>query len=304
MGEADDPPLFDRPREDRALRLERVEREEILRRDPRQREMVAVGHEVRREERGPFPIQDAHGLRAARVSLHPVEPDARQDLDGLVDELELPGRLERREVVGEVRGPRALVRLEGIDPLEALEHVARTRERGHNAVAIAPSVAARVVEVQMGVDDERDVVRPDPARRELVQQLWRPLDPVDVPLLVGELRARAGLDEHDVVGVADEHAVHVHRDPIEVVRLLLRVPEDLWNDAEHRAAVDLERAVAEDVDLETAEPHGGSMRKWTFGRTAMATAIASARSGSPAGSRSVPATTMHRSQSSPLATQG
>src|SRR5438067_2279348 len=148
------------------------------------------------------------------------------------------------------------------------------------------------------------VEREEILRRELVQQLWRPLDPVDVPLLVGELRARAGLDEHDVVGVADEHAVHVHRDPIEVVRLLLRIPEDLRNDAEHRAAVDLERAVAEDVDLETAEPHGGSMRKWTFGRTTMATAIASARSGSPAGSRSVPATTMHRSQSSPLATQG
>ena len=46
MGEGDDPLLFDGAREDRAFRLEGVQRKEILRRDPREREVVAVGHEV------------------------------------------------------------------------------------------------------------------------------------------------------------------------------------------------------------------------------------------------------------------
>jgi len=52
------------------------------------------------------------------VALDPIEADAGDDLDALVDELELPRGLERREVVGEVRPTRAFVRRVRVDPLD------------------------------------------------------------------------------------------------------------------------------------------------------------------------------------------
>ena len=97
--------------------------------------MVAIGHEVAREEERLAAIAHAHGLRAAGVAADLVEPHARDDLDRLVDELELPGRLERRVVVARVRAPRALVRRHRVLPLGPLEDVRGTRERGHQTVA-------------------------------------------------------------------------------------------------------------------------------------------------------------------------
>src|SRR5207245_10076390 len=93
---------------------------------------------------------------------------------------------------------------------------------------------------------------------ELVEQARR-LDPEDLALLRGELRAGPGLHDHHVVGVADEEAVHVHRDAIAIVGRLLLLPERLRDDAEHRAAVGLGHAVAEDLHVETADAHEPSV---------------------------------------------
>jgi len=106
-----------------------------------------------------------------------------------------------------------------------------------------------------------------------------PLDPDDAALLVAQLRPGAGLDDDDVIGVADEQAAHVQFDAVQRIGDLLLLPEHLRDDPVHRAAVELERSVAEDVDLEPAQTHGGSMEKWRFGRTATAMATGSARSG-------------------------
>ena len=109
--------------------------------------MMPVGHEVAREEERLAAIGNPHGLRAPRVTLDAVETDAVQDLDGLVDELEAAGRLERGVVVRYVGPARALVRVEGILPLEALENIARPRERRNDPLALPIGVAARVVEM-------------------------------------------------------------------------------------------------------------------------------------------------------------
>src|SRR5439155_8856795 len=266
VGEADDPFLADRARQDRLLRREGFEREQVERRYPREAEMVAVGHEVGREEERLARVADAHGLRAAGVALYPIEPDPGKDLDALVDELELARGLERRVVVGEIRAARALVGRVRIDPLEALEYVRRARECGDELLTVAIGVAAGVIEVEMGVHDERHFIRSHAAPRQLAQEPRRLVDTEDLLRAGGELRSRTGLDHDDVPrSVPDEQTVHVQRDAIAFVRRLLPIPQRLRNDAEHRATVEPEDAVAEDLDLETTDAHDRAV--WRSGRT-------------------------------------
>src|SRR5678815_3993517 len=108
----------------------------------------------------------------------------------------------------------------------------------------------------MCVGDEGDLVGPHPASRELDQQSRLALDAEVALLLVVQLRAGARLHESDVtVTVADEQAVHVHGDTVELVGGFDLLPEHLRHDPEHRATVEAEHAVAEDLDLETTDAH-------------------------------------------------
>src|SRR4029079_667176 len=84
----------------------------------------------------------------------------------------------------------------------------------------------------------------------------RAVDPEVLLRALGELRPRARLDDNDVARtVADQQTVHVHRDPVAVVRGLFLLPQRFRDDAEHRAAIEPEDAVAEDLDLETTDAH-------------------------------------------------
>src|SRR5256885_15405984 len=145
VGETDDPPLIDRAPQDQLLRGERVQREEVARRDPGQREMVAIGHEVARKEERGVAIGDAHGLGPARVALHAVEAHARKYFDGLIDELELASGLEGRVVVEEIAAACSLIWCDRVLPLATLDHVARTREGGDDSTAVAVRVSPGVV---------------------------------------------------------------------------------------------------------------------------------------------------------------
>jgi len=80
--------------------------------------------------------------------------------------------------------------------------------------------------------------------------------------LAGGLARTRHAGQHDVARtVADEQTVHVHRDAIAVVGGLFLLPQRFRDDAEHRAAVEPEDAVAEDLDLETTDAHESSMEK-------------------------------------------
>jgi len=57
------------------------------------------------------------------------------------------------------------------------------------------------------------------------------------------------------VRIANEQAVHVHGDTVQLVRGFDLLPEHLRHDTEHRATVETEHAVAEDLDLETTDAH-------------------------------------------------
>src|SRR5438477_1114355 len=259
VGETDDPPLVDRAPQDQLFRGERVQREKVERRDPGQREMVAIGHEVARKEERGVAIGDAHGLGPAGVALHAVEPHARKYFDGLIDELELARNLEGRVVVRQIAAAGSLIRGDRILPLATLEHVARAREGGDDPTVIAVGIPAGVVEVQVRVDDQRYLLGSHAEGLELIQQPRRILDPEYLLLPIGQLRAGAGLDDHRVVGVANEQAVHVHGHAIACVGGLLPLPEILRHDPEHRAAIEAEDAVAEDPNVETTNAHEASV---------------------------------------------
>src|SRR5438477_1928907 len=259
VGETDDPPLVDRAPQDQLFRGERVQREKVERRDPGQREMVAIGHEVARKEERGVAIGDAHGLGPAGVALHAVEPHARKYFDGLIDELELARNLEGRVVVRQIAAAGSLIRGDRILPLATLEHVARAREGGDDPTVIAVGVPAGVVEVQVRVDDQRYLLGSHAEGLELIQQPRRILDPEYLLLPIGQLRAGAGLDDHRVVGVANEQAVHVHGHETACVGGLLPLPEILRHDPEHRAAIEAEDAIAEDPNVETTNAHEASV---------------------------------------------
>src|SRR2546428_3583040 len=148
--------------------------------------MKSVGNEIAGERERLVSVALADSLRAPRVPLDAIEPDSGNDLYRFVDQLELPYGFERRVVIGKIRAARPLVGVHRVFPLEALEHVARARERGNDVVAVAVSVSARVIEVQVRVDHERDLGRPNPSGLQLVKQAG-PLDAKDLALLRGEL---------------------------------------------------------------------------------------------------------------------
>src|SRR5438067_10066759 len=221
--------------------------------------MVAIGHEIAREEERGVAIGNAHGLGPARVALHAVEAHARKYFDGLIDELELARGLEGRVVVGEIAAAASLVWRDRVLPLAALEHVARAREGRNDPTIVSIGIAPGVVEMQVRVYDQRHVRRTHAERFQLVEKARRILDPKYFLLPVGELRAGPGLHDHHVVGVADEQAVHVHRHAIAVIGLLLPLPQHLGNDPEHRSAIEAKQPVAEDPNVETTDAHEASV---------------------------------------------
>src|SRR5439155_23316055 len=82
--EGDEPLLRDRARQDDLLGRECVERVEVLRWDPRQRQMVAVGHEVGREEQRLLSVAHADRLCPTRLPMVTVVTDPSQDLTDYV----------------------------------------------------------------------------------------------------------------------------------------------------------------------------------------------------------------------------
>src|SRR6185437_6442063 len=164
-----------------------------------------------------------------------------------------------RVVVGKIARTRSLVWRDRVLPLATLKHVARPRKRRDEPLTVAKGVATGVVEVKVRVDHESDVLTFDAEGLQLVEQAGRLIDPEYLSLAFAELRPGARLYEDDVIGVADEQAVHIHAHAIALVRLLLPLPEHLGHDPEHCAAVDAKHAIAEDPHVETADAHEASV---------------------------------------------
>src|SRR5258706_6780191 len=147
---------------------------------------------------------------------------------------------QRYEVVVDVTGLTADVRMQGEVPLGALDEMPRSREGQLQAAAlIASSKTAGVIPVKVCGDDGVDLVGADAQPAQRMKQLFRFAQRDLARALLAELRADARLADddapvdtrHDADAGALDHVVFVGR--------LLFLPEDLGHDAEHQAAVSL-----------------------------------------------------------------
>src|SRR5882672_4653573 len=188
----------------------------------------------------------------------------RNDLDSLHDfpfarhELDFLGHFQRREISLEVARRGALVGMHCVVVLAPPHNVGRVRKADlERTVGSVAGVAAGVIEVEMGIDDDRDVRRLDAYFLEAILEQSRSvgaliLEPVDVLELLVLLVARAGVDEDESGRMLDEKVAHAELDPVPGIRRNALLPQRLRNDAEHRAAVESLTARLDRVNREAA----------------------------------------------------
>src|ERR1043165_6966970 len=244
-------------REQAALGFERLDGVEVVAHDPGERHVRARRHEVGEAvERSARALQTP-ALHRARVAGHGFEPQARQDLVVRGHQLKLAAPGERSPVLREVAGAGALVRAFGVLVLGARDEVARVREgRDRSPVVFEFGVAARVVEVQVRVDDDRQVFGRAAGRRtQALAESWRALDAVHLGLARRPLVAESRLDEDALAPALDEETVGVEADAVQRVGRRNSLPERARHDAEHRAAVEAELCAGHDLNAVVAELH-------------------------------------------------
>ena len=151
--------------------------------------------------------------------------------------------LERHEVVLQVAGAVALVRMRRILPLGGADHVARARETRHERPAVACRRAAEMIEVQVRREHDVDAVGGQPSLGERMVEMPVAVERVDVALLRVHLVAGAAVDDHPAPVGLDDQRPHRQLDPVAVVGRRLRLPQRPRHDAEHRAAVEPEQPV-------------------------------------------------------------
>lgn len=127
---------------------------------------------------------------------------------------------------------------------ELLHVYDRPWERRQASVAVATRQTTGVVEVQVRDDDVGDLVSADAALLDCRQEPSGRIDAVDLLLLGGKLLAVAGFDHDAGAGAVplNEQRVTGQLDAIQFVGGCIARPQHLRNDAEHRAAVELERS--------------------------------------------------------------
>ena len=214
-------------------------------------------HDVAEEERlVAVAVVDQHRLMMRGVARRRDHAHAGREFGFAVDELEQLRVGERREVLGEVAGAVALVRMRRVVEFAALDDVARALEhRLESAGRGALGRAARVIEVQMGHHDVVDRLGLDAGGAQVLLDALVVIDAVDLALARGELVAVAGLDQRALAVPLDEQAVGRVLDAVELVAGDEPVPQRLGNDAVHGAAVEAEVAAVDQRERQIAELH-------------------------------------------------
>ncbi len=176
-------------------------------------------------------------------------------------QLELPRCLDRQIVAIEVAGRCALVRVQRVVVLAALDEVPRLRKRELElSIGVEPGVAAGVIKVEMRVDDDADVLRPHTGLTQSVLEqslAFRALvlDAVDVLELLGFLVPRARIHQDQARRMLDEEAPHAELNSIPLVGGNPLFPERLGDDAEHGTAVQPLSSRLNCVNGEVADLH-------------------------------------------------
>src|SRR6266540_2879827 len=212
---------------------------QVVAHDPGQRQMRCRRHEIR-DKAGLFPAAlEQNRLVIGDMSWRRQPADPRKDFRLAVDQVER----HALEIVRQIAARGALVRVPGEVQLAFLHDIARLGKRQADLPGgVDPVVAARVIEMEMGVDHPANVFRPMTELVECVLQFGAPagsrvLDTVDVGELAALLVADPGIDQHQAVVVFDEQAAQGQRDAIAIIGGSAARPERLGDDAEHGAPV-------------------------------------------------------------------
>jgi hypothetical protein len=171
------------------------------------------------------------------------------------------------EVVRQVAGTGALVGVPGKFELALLDHIGGIGIGRSDVppgiifqVRVHAGISPSMVEVQMGVDHPRDITRQKPRRCQRVLQLGGALqslilDAIDVQKLGVFLVPESRVDEHQPIGVLDQHTAHGERNPISGIRLDSGAPQRPRHHPEHGPAVQalptaLQAVAAKSADVE------------------------------------------------------
>ena len=97
--------------------------------------------------------------------------------------------------------------------------------------------------------------------RKRINQRVAILNGIDVTALGVPLRAVAGFYDNRLAVRAHQQRIRAHVNAVPFVRWRLLLPEDLWHDAEHGAAVEAKAAAVEVPNFHVAKVHARGLAK-------------------------------------------
>src|SRR6266550_1543737 len=220
---------------------------------------MGAGRDEVREEADPLTAAlNQYRLVIGYVSGRREAADAGKGLRLAVDEREW----DRLEVGREVARRRALVGVARELQLPPLDDVAGLWEAQSDATRrIAVGIAARVIEMQVGIDHPADVTGGMPELHERIFELGTPVlsfvhDRVDVLELLVFLVAEPRVHKHEPVVVLDQEAAQRQGNAVALVGRNATLPQRFRHDAEHGAAVEPLRTALQCVTPEPAHLEG------------------------------------------------
>src|ERR1700730_4942066 len=147
------------------------------------------------------------------VCLH---PQTRYDFVFGSLKLQLSRLSQRPPVVRQIAGPIAFRWRFGVFVFGPRDKVARFREsRGRLTWLVQSRIATRVIEMQMSVDDYRDLVRTNASYGAEGFSKWSTtIDSVHRSMLVRPFITDAGINENALARSFDEQAIHIHANAV------------------------------------------------------------------------------------------
>src|SRR5688572_4172355 len=223
VGRNEQPPFLIRFSEEPPLRLQGYQRFDIIPHDPGKLQM---GHGRRNigQEAGCLSVRGhQNGLMIRRMAGREHNGYARDNRTWPLQQSHKTGTLDRIEVVPDIAGLCPLIDVMGVLPLPPLDVVPRSRERSQDLASFrSPRITPRMIEVQMGVDDDAYVVG---LEAEVIDRRLQAvgagktggrsrLNPIDVDELLRFLGPDSRFYQHELVAGFDEEAAEAQRDPV------------------------------------------------------------------------------------------
>ncbi len=217
--------------------------------------MVMGGKKICDEKNGLAAASEFYGLNVGVVARNADGGDAGDNFGVASKRVPLAGLLDGKEIFLEVAGAVAFAGTGGVSDFRGLDYIFGVWKSGNSFVVNEFGVAAGVVEVEMGVDDDVDLIGADTVRRQVGDERVAFLNPIDVAQFGSPFRAVAGFDENVFVLRSNEQAVGGQPNAVAIIGWRFFLPERFGHDAEHGAAVEIKTAAVNVLNFNVAEVH-------------------------------------------------